>query len=264
VTGTRRPTLTYVYGLLHAEARPSALRAPRGLAGLGHPRLLGAGDGLWLVVADAPTARYGAAAIDRGLRDLDWVSDRALAHHAVLAHFGRAGDVLPMRLFTLFDGDDRALAEVAARRPRLRRALRRVANRREWGLRARLAAGADRPERADGTRRAPGTRFLLRKRDERTLAQRRAAAARREVERAVRDLGRLADGARRQAATEEAPGSDVLLDAAFLVPMTGSAAFQAAVRRWRTRLRQHGCELTVTGPWPPYNFVEAPRAGVPP
>jgi hypothetical protein len=47
----------------------------------------------------------------------------------------------------------------------------------------------------------------------------------------------------------------VLLDAAFLVRRGQVKAFQSAVRKASARLGRDGYELTLTGPWPPYNFV---------
>jgi hypothetical protein len=45
--------------------------------------------GLFLVVADAPLARYGDDAIQRGLSDLDWVSRAAVAHEGVVESSSR-------------------------------------------------------------------------------------------------------------------------------------------------------------------------------
>jgi hypothetical protein len=46
-----------------------------------------------------------------------------------------------------------------------------------------------------------------------------------------------------------------LLDAAFLVRRGQVKPFQAAARKAAARLGRDGYELTLTGPWPPYNFV---------
>src|SRR5688572_17770531 len=99
---------------------------PRGLAGAGPVRLLDAGERLWLVAADAPLARYGAAAIERGLRDLTWVSACAMGHEGVVEHFARRATVIPMKLFTLFASDERAVAHVQRTRRRLDRLITRV------------------------------------------------------------------------------------------------------------------------------------------
>src|SRR5206468_2950515 len=65
---------TYVYALVSADTPPRLTRVPAGLPGTGTVRLLDAGPNLYVVAADAPLDRYGEAAINRGLGDLDWVS----------------------------------------------------------------------------------------------------------------------------------------------------------------------------------------------
>jgi hypothetical protein len=47
-----------------------------------------------------------------------------------------------------------------------------------------------------------------------------------------------------------------LLDAAFLVPTGKRARFQAAARRLAQACARAGADLTLTGPWPAYNFVQ--------
>lgn len=253
---SRAATATYVYALVHAGRRPDAGRRPRGLPGTGPVRLLDAGRGLWLVVGDAPLARYGAGAIERGLRDLGWVSACAVAHERVVEHFMARGDVVPMKLFTLFGDDERALAHVARARRRLDALLARVAGRQEWGLRLVLAErrGLDRPVAAGGGRRAPGTAFLVRKQRQRAALHRLAADVRAEAERVFARLARRADDARRRP-PPGAAGRTLLLDAAFLVPARRAAAFRAAVRAAAAGLARRGVEATLTGPWPPYHFV---------
>src|SRR6185503_8411582 len=112
-------------------------------------RLLDVEGGLFMAVADAPLSRYGEAAINRGLKDLDWVSRVAVAHEAVVESFIKETAVLPMKLFTIFTSDDRAMAHVRAERHRIAAVAKRVANHQEWGVRvvldrARAAAAASR------------------------------------------------------------------------------------------------------------------------
>jgi hypothetical protein len=251
--------LTYLYCVVQREKAPPLARAPRGLPGTGAPRAVDAGDGLWLVAADAPTAAYGEASIERGLSDLAWVSERALPHEAVIEFVGRSGTVLPMKLFTLFRSDQRALAHVAGQRKRIDRLLERLAGREEWGLRLLL----DEPralERASASARgeakgASGTAFLLRKKKQRDLSR---EVIERGGERAAAlfdELSRRADDARRRPPPPGPAGRRVLLDAAFLVRRGQAKPFQAAARKAAARLERDGYELTLSGPWPPYNFV---------
>jgi hypothetical protein len=215
-------------------------------------------DGLWLVVADAPLGRYDGPAIEGRLRDLAWVSRCALGHEAVVEHVSRRGTVVPMKLFTLFHGDERALAHVQRGRRRLERILGRVAGRQEWGLRllldeARARRRATAP--AAARRAGAGTRFLLGTEAQHGAVRRLAARGRREAARSFRALAREADVARRRDAASDPPGSRLLLDAAFLVRREAASRFRAAVREVRRRLGGEGYTVVLTGPWPPYNFV---------
>jgi hypothetical protein len=224
-------------------------------------RLLDAGDRLWLVAADAPLGRYGAAPIERGLRDLKWVSACAMGHESVVEHFARRATVIPMKLFTLFASDERALAHVQRTRRRLDRLIARVGGRQEWGVRLtldegralRALAGASGPARA-----ATGTGFLLKKQREHDARHRLQRGARAEAERLFARLVHLADDARHQTPAQGVAGLRVLLDAAFLVRAARATAFRAAVVQLGRRLGESGYRLTLSGPWPPYTFVAEP------
>src|SRR6266850_2633247 len=96
-----KATATYVYCVVAAPRAPRLARTPAGLPGAGRVRLLDLERGLSLAVADVPLARYGEAAIGRGLSNLEWVSRAAVAHEAVVESFIDAAAVLPMKLLTI-------------------------------------------------------------------------------------------------------------------------------------------------------------------
>src|SRR5207247_4992990 len=132
-------TATYVYCVVAAPRAPRRARSPAGLPGAGRVRLLDLDRGLYLVAADVPLARYGEAAIERGLSDLDWVSRAAVAHEAVVESFIDATAVLPMKLFTIFNNDARAIEHMRADRSRLDPLGKRLANHHEWSIHMSLA-----------------------------------------------------------------------------------------------------------------------------
>jgi hypothetical protein len=248
--------LTYVYCLVRGGRRPSLRGVPAGMAGR-EVRLLEAGDGMWLAVSSVPVKTYGEAALQKGLQQLEWVGERAMEHEAVVEHFLPAPAVLPMQLFTLFTTDDRAVAHVTRDRRRIRRILDRIERQVEWGLRLTWDERAART-RVDEAhpRPASGRAYLSRKRDLLDVNRGQLAGARAEAERVYRAVSREATDARRRKATEQAaPGSRLLLDAAFLVPAGRSAAFRAAVRARTRDVARSGLAVSLTGPWPPYNFI---------
>ena len=251
-----RGSATYLFALLRRPRPPETRGAPPGLPGAEASRALPVGEGLWLIVATVPLVRYSAVAIERGLKDMAWVSTCALEHERVVEYFSRAGALLPMRLFTLFGSDERAIRHVRARRVRLGRLLREVEGRQEWGVRLSGAARVPSPRRRPkaGPRRS-GTEFLLAKKAERDRDGGRIDVASAEAERLFRALAEHAEKSRRRP-VPEGGRARLWLDAAFLVPRSGRRRFEAALRRQARGLSGRGLEVTLTGPWPPYNFAE--------
>jgi hypothetical protein len=264
-------TATYLYCLVRDPERPPAEDlgdAPPGVPGASPPRLLPVADDLWLVAAEASLPEYGEAEIGAHLEDLAWVSDRALAHEAVVEHFadppgapagaaphgarGSARAVVPMKLFTLFASDERAVEHVAGELTRVRQALDRVAGREEWGVRLRLDRARAAEAAAGSPATASGRDFLARKKRLLDAARSSPAEARKAAEEAYSALaGRAAEAVERPI---EAAGS-LILDAAFLVPRAERGGFEEAVAEQAREVAGAHLELTLTGPWPPYNFV---------
>jgi Gas vesicle synthesis protein GvpL/GvpF len=257
-------TATYLYCLVQSSAEPSLRGAPAGLPGAGRPRAIDAGGGLWLVAADVPLEQYGEKPIELGLKDLAWVSSVAVPHEALVEHLAKNGStVVPMKLFTLFRSDERALEHVKGQRKRIDRLIERIGGREEWGLRVLLDEVAALRRAREGAQTvasgAPGTAFLLRRKKEHDAAREVIEHARNRADEVFERLAARADDARRRPPPPGEIGKRVLLDAAFLIPRKKTKAFQAAVRTETKKLAGRDYQLTLTGPWPAYTFVTDPE-----
>lgn len=247
-------TATYVYCVVRRARKPVIARVPAGLPGADRPQVTKLEEPLWLVHAVVPLDRYGSGPLEAALSDLDWVSATAVAHEAVVEHFVRlrGATVIPMKLFTMFTTLDRALDQTRARRDDLHDVFDRIAGCEEWGVRIMRAAA--RPAKAPAAKPESGAAFLAarkRARDEAYEAARSAAAA---ADRAFVALSRIAKERRRR--SDDTPGgTPPLLDAAFLVPTARRARFHGAAEVVAKHVARTGAKLTLTGPWPPYNFV---------
>jgi hypothetical protein len=139
-------------------------------------------------------------------------------------------------------------------------ALERLDGRAEWGVKAvadpaALEAAASEP--AAALAGGPGAAYIARKKQ----AAAAADAAERVVATAVRDaherLCELASAAvLLRAQNRELSGhrGEMVFNAAYLVDEERGLAFAAAVEE----LGGDGVCFELTGPWPPYNFAEAP------
>jgi hypothetical protein len=251
-------TATYVYCVVEADSMRGRSGVPPGLPGGGRPAAVRFGRRLYAVVSDVPMDTYGAGAIEAGLQNLAWVSEIALAHEAVVERFAarRTATVLPMKLFTMFTSADRAIASLQAQRPVLASALRRLRGCSEWGVRAVRAPHPSRAASPSPQGIVSGAMFLAAKRRERDAA---VAATREAAEAIDAVIGMLAPLSRDQRRRTDHPPAAVppLLDAAFLVPDARRTRFRAAARRAAAICREAGIQLTLSGPWPAYNFVQS-------
>ena len=249
--------MTYVYCVVRSRTAPDLAQVPRGLTGMSRPRALAIVPGLFAIVATAPERRYGEAAIRRGLSNIDWVSRAAVAHETVVAHFIDMEAVLPMKLLSMFSNDDRALEHLRSERARLVAAAKRVAGQHEWGVRVlfdRERAATVRPARTPSAR--GGLAYLTQKKVRRDAVTELASRSRDTAARLFERLAARAHDARRRSASDLPDRGSLLLDAAFLVPRTRAASFQALAARESRALSSQGYAVALTGPWPPYSFVQ--------
>ena len=116
----------YVYCIVES---PSVPRIPRagGVPDSKRTRAVPLGPSRWLVLADVPRDRFGEAAVAVGLHDLDWTGACALAHDSLIVQLMKSGPVVPMPLFTIFEDEDRAVAQARAAEARITRTLQKVA-----------------------------------------------------------------------------------------------------------------------------------------
>jgi Gas vesicle synthesis protein GvpL/GvpF len=259
------PEATWLYAVTSAEAAGGGV--PAALTGVaGEPVRVVEGAGLAAVVGSVPLADFDEPALRAHLEDLRWLERAARAHHQVIDAAAGRHHVVPLRFATLYHDDDRVRAMLEERRADFASALRRVAGRTEWGVKAYVDPRAflpDPAEEAAGGGLRPGAAYLARRRTER---QDQDTAHLRATERAEEIHATLT---RLSAATAEHPPQDAALAAyegwmvlnnSYLVPDDRTDDFTAAVTALGERFPE--IDLELSGPWPPYSFTALPRPDV--
>ena len=248
---------TYVYCIVSSRQPLSTTATSSGPPGTGRVRTVEVRPHRYVVMSDAPLDQFGERALAANLSNLDWVSRAAVAHEAVIASFMPQSDaVVPMKLFTLFTSDDRAVEQLRAGWARVERAVRRLTKHEEWGVRlvfdSARAPVDDAPAAVDS-----GRSYLLTKRREQAATAARSAGMRKiagDVLKMLRPFAR--DTRQRPISPPPDSRSRLLVDAAFLVPRGKAARFQASALRQAKKIAPAGYALQITGPWPPYSFVD--------
>jgi hypothetical protein len=249
-------TATYLYCIVHASKTPSASGAPPGLPGATYPTLGTLAPSFWVVTGNVPLGLYGSKALESSLRNVQWVTDIALAHEGVVEHFTRqiGSTVIPMKLFTMFSSEPLAFSEMRPRVGEFQAIVRRIAGCEEWGVR--ITPRVNKAESTNEPRKAAsGTEFLAAKKAARDVARQSANVVAEAAEDAYRTLSAIAREVRRRRDAPEGATTPPLVDAAFLVPSARRTRFKTAV----TKLADSSDQLvvTLTGPWPSYNFIDS-------
>jgi hypothetical protein len=194
------------------------------LTGIGETKVRTATScGLTVLVSDVSMAEFGEAALRENRENPRWLNEVAREHHYVIDAAARLFPLLPVRLATVYSGDDALRAALAEHNAQLLDALRRVGGRVEWGVKA--YAG---PESGPGSG----------------------------VQAVHADLTAKAKDARLhppQSPQLSGIQEPMLLNAAYLLDAADGVRFTAAVAGQATAHPELRIELT--GPWPPYSFA---------
>ncbi|GAA2440179.1 GvpL/GvpF family gas vesicle protein [Actinomadura vinacea] len=257
--GTSAGTAVYLYGVTR-DLDPAALAAT-GIGGAPVRTITSAG--LTALVSTVRLDQYGEQALRANLEDLTFLEDTARAHHQVVDHAARTAPIAPVRIATLYRDDDRVGRVLTEGQDDFTQILDGITGRTEWGVKAYAHPEAFQEDTAPTTGAGPGgggagTAYLKRRQDER---RRRQDATRRITEQAEAVHAELAGHA---AATRRHPPQDprlsghqgtLVLNIAYLVDDERAQGFLDVARDLDARLP--GIEVEVTGPWPPYSFIDA-------
>jgi hypothetical protein len=181
---------------------------------------------------------------------------RAMAFARVVESFHRDRPVVPFRYGCFLDGQTQVVELIRARRRELEASLDALAGYVEMSLRVLLEEEA--PEAPRALKKVPDTFSSGRA----YLADRRNHYA--ALDATQEQAGAAADGLRRafeglfvRSEVEPSRGqASHLLSLYFLVSRERVGAFREAFRELRRRRPER---MLLTGPWPPYNFVDATR-----
>jgi hypothetical protein len=257
--------LSYVYGVVGSSVR--AATAPKGIDG-GTVTLIPAGEVAALATA-VKADDYTPDKVEALTADVDWVSQRAMAHDRVLTWASDNGAVIPFPMWTLFRDAEAVKAMLSKRMSELEQTFKRIGDGREFIVRVYVQPavlkghlGEHSAEltalEAEASRASPGQKYLL----ERKIENVRRDAGRDLTTTVANEIhGSLSatsmDTVREQPVNAGAPREQgrAILNASFLVAPARVVDFQRALTAMVNKYEPSGFKFDFTGPWPPYHFV---------
>jgi hypothetical protein len=261
----------YVYGVIDADAEVESVIATSSAIDPHQPPYIVTAGTVAAVVSIVSLDDFGEADLPERLNEPEWLLPRVAAHEDVLAHALARATVIPFRFGTVYR--DAASVEdfLRSHEAELAATLRRLNGRIEIGVKAYV----DRDRAAEVARRADtdlsgleaeladapeGRAYMLRRRIDRMVED---AVQRREAEWSEASHDALSAAAEEsrvnpiRSPTPDEPRS-MILNGAYLVASDGD--LRQVARDLEEQYGSAGFSVELTGPWPPYNFVEQGRA----
>ncbi|HEY6333730.1 MAG TPA: GvpL/GvpF family gas vesicle protein [Blastocatellia bacterium] len=226
-------------------------------------------NGLAAVFCGVALSEFGEAALETNISNIDWVADKGTRHERIVQTFAEHATVVPLRFGTVFLSEDRIREFLERHHDAIAQAIHTLEGREEWGMN--LYANRDVLAEAMVSRdpslkelsqkiasASPGQAYLLTKGMEGSKRE----AARDEVNRVIGivldGMSSAADGSLQLGILKYSPVPTSTLAGrfAFLVRKSHFDRFRERAEELARDYNELGFSMELTGPMPPYNFVD--------
>jgi hypothetical protein len=255
----------YVYGVV----RPSLEMAtvPKGIDG-GAVNLIPKGE-VAALATSVSADDYAPDRVEALTADVDWVSQRAIAHDRVLTWASDNAAVIPFPMWTLFRDVPAVKAMLSKRMKELLGTFARIADGKEFIVRVYVQPGVLKNRlgehnseltalEAEAAKASPGQKYLLQRKIENLRRDAGRDVASKVAEEIHGSLSAVStETVREQPVNSGAPREQgrAILNAAFLVAPPRVIQFQQALTAMVNQYEPSGFKFDFTGPWPAYHFV---------
>jgi len=184
----------------------------------------------------------------RNMENLDWLSEKGVAHQTAVNSISKVADILPARFATIFLTEQSLQTDIKKRKRDILSDFGRIEGSDEWGVKVFVVpAKVKTYESLGGT----GRSYLQAK--SQVLRKKAPAKADQEVERFDSELRALA--METAAAGKIGAGRrDLVYQTSVLVKRADRKRFEALLRRFSAEWKEEKV-IECTGPWPAYSFV---------
>jgi hypothetical protein len=228
---------------------------------------------LALVASKVLESEFGQENVDKMSKDLLWLAQNSEKHEQVVEYFMQSSTTLvPLKFCTIFASTERAQKMLEKNYERFRDLLEKFCGKAEYGVslyrrigirRTPLLRTARSPKKLlelkeEISRATPGKAYFLRKQFDELLASEIEKENSRIRSTIYEKFSKLSCEAkltsRVSLGSRASNDQSMLLNASFLVPLQNFKKFQAAYLKEKKELAKHNMRLSLSGPWPPYNF----------
>jgi hypothetical protein len=223
------------------------------------------------IAGEIDLSKFNAKTIKEKLQDdVKWTEKNVKRHHEVIAEAGKQGAVIPMKFGTIYKTKKNLETMLRKYYGKFKMLLRGLRGKQEWGVKgyldykkfAEILKKKHREiQKLEEKRKSvpEGMKWYVDKKSDELIAGQIEQGVEEELKRIVDKLEKQTEEIRLNNPLPKEvsePGKDMILNAACLVKNDAPERFQAAFRELLKEREPMGITLILTGPWPPYNFVE--------
>ena len=205
----------------------------------------------------------GAEIKNKLLTDPKWAEANILRHHEAIDRMFQKSAVIPMKFGIMYKTEKSLAGMLAKHYPKFKDLIFQLRDKKEWGVKAYF----DRKKFIESLKKknkeiqilekrrsaAPeGMRWYIERKIDEIIAQESEEEIKKELRHLIGKLEKYSEKAR----LNKALAKDMILNAACLVKNNSLPSFSAFFHKLAKDTASNGIKLEITGPWPPYNFVE--------
>lgn len=211
---------------------------------------------LTAIVSKLTDPAFSPYMIRKSMRDNGWLKDQVRHHAGVLSEAKGLMTIIPLRFGTVFSSENGIRRFVETQRSKMMDTLSRLQDKSEFGIRVvcdaeRVLSHAEFKGIVDQQKYSKDGGLTL--------------------DAIMANVGRRIHAPLNEMASEAvskgipaAPSTEnmiVALNSTYLVPVVGEKNFRARVTTLAQEMRNFGVTIEVSGPWPPYHFVDVDMGG---
>jgi hypothetical protein len=223
------------------------------------------------VVSGVDLSKFNAKTIkDRFQGDAKWAEKNIKRHHEVIVEANKAGAVIPMKFGTFYKTKKSLEAMLKKYYRKFKSLLGRLKDKQEWGVKgyleykkfADLLKTKNKKIKELEKKRVSvpeGMKWYVDRKGDELIAGQIEYEVEEELKRIVDKLEKQAEEIRLNDLLPKElsePGKDMILNVACLVRNDALKKFKAMFQELEKECAAPGITLTMSGPWPSYNFVE--------
>jgi hypothetical protein len=223
------------------------------------------------IVSEIDLSKFNAKTIKEKLQeDAKWTEKNVKRHHEVIAEANKTSAVIPMKFGTLYKTKKNLEAMLRKHYAKFTALLLRLKDKQEWGVKGYLEykkfveilKNKNKEIKNLEKKRSSvpeGMKWYVDRKSDELIAGQIERGVEEELQKIIKKLEKHAEEIRlNDLLPKEAgePAKDMILNAACLVRNDALDNFKTLFQELAAECGADGIVLIMTGPWPPYNFVD--------